>query len=207
MRLHVWHGKKKVLAFSSWSKSIKIYYVLIILDHDHHIVLLCSIWCHFRHPFYPLYRPHADPTEGIRGEEILEKFSPRQGVLFLLMVMTLAHDILLQGDFGTGKVALAISVCANCHGARTAKRNPSNTPDVCFGGAELWVSCQPASGKEIPRNPSTRDERACPWVLDWWSIVCIFLDYINKFPVSSKQRGQVLVSSSLKFLWSSLLGK
>lgn len=31
------------------------------------------------------------------------------------MVMTPAHDILLQGDFGTRKVALAMSVCANCH--------------------------------------------------------------------------------------------
>lgn len=27
------------------------------------------------------------------------------------MVTTWAHDILLQGDFGTRKVALAISVC------------------------------------------------------------------------------------------------
>lgn len=166
VRLHVWQGKKKVLAFSSWSNSIKIYEVVIILDHDHHIVLLCSVWCHFRLPFDPQYRPHAAPTEGITGEEMLEKFSPRQGVLFLLMVMTPAHDILLQGDFGTGKVALAISVCANYHGARTAKRNSSNTPGVCSGGAELRASHQPASGREIPWNPSVRDKRACPWVLD-----------------------------------------
>lgn len=53
------------------------------------------------------------------------------------MVMTPAHDILLQGDFGTGKVVLAISACANCRGARAAKRNSSDTPDVCFGGADM----------------------------------------------------------------------
>jgi len=180
-----------------------------MLDHDHHIVLLCSTWFHFRLPFGPQSRPHAASTEGITGEEILEKFPPRQGLLFLLMVMTPAHYIFLQGDFGTGKVALAISVCANYHGAWAAKRKSSNTPSVCSGSAELWESCQPAKGREIPWNPSMRDERACPWVLDWWSIVCIFICFvcINKLPVSSTQCGQVLVSSSLEFFWFSLLGK
>lgn len=53
------------------------------------------------------------------------------------MVMTPARDILLQGDFGTGKLVVAISACANCHGARAAKRNSLGAPEVCSGGAEL----------------------------------------------------------------------
>lgn len=55
-------------------------------------------------------------TEETIGEEILEKFSPRHRELFLSEVMTLDHDILLQGDFGTGNIVLAISVLANSKG-------------------------------------------------------------------------------------------
>lgn len=55
-------------------------------------------------------------TEDTTGKEILEKFSPRQGELFQSEVMTLAHHILLQGDFGTGNIVLAISVLANSEG-------------------------------------------------------------------------------------------
>lgn len=83
------------------------------MNHDHHIVLLCSISHHLRLPFDTQYMSCDASTEETTGEGILEKFSPRQGVLFLSAVMTLAHDILLQGDFGTGNIVLAISALAN----------------------------------------------------------------------------------------------
>lgn len=91
--------------------------------------------------------------------------------------------------------------------AKTAKRNSSSTPGVYSGGAELWVSCQAVSRRETPWNPCGTEERACFWVLGWWSIVPIYLDYINKIPVSLKLCGQVLVCMSLEFLLFSLLGK
>lgn len=97
-------------------------------------------------------RPHAAPTEGITGEEILELFPKARSI-----ISADGHDpsswYFAAGDFGTRKVVLAISVCANCHGARTAKRYCSDTPDVFSGGAELWVSRQPTSARESPGIP------------------------------------------------------
>lgn len=54
------------------------------------------------------------------------------------MVMTSTHDILLQGNFGTRKVALAISVCEKTVTEQEQlKKNSLSTSDVYSQGAEL----------------------------------------------------------------------
>lgn len=51
-----------------------------------------------------------------QGKKSLKSFPQGKEYYFCQMVMTLTRDILLQGDFGTGNVVLAVSVCSSYQG-------------------------------------------------------------------------------------------